>query len=54
MIVVLDTNVLISATFWNGDSNRILEKIEQKEVTLIISREILEELICVLNYKEIQ
>ena len=54
MKVVLDTNVLISATFWNGDSNRILEKIEQNEFELIISKEILEEFAGVLGYEEIQ
>ena len=54
MRVVLDTNVLISATFWNGDSNRIIAKIEQKEAELIISKEILEEFVSVLGYEEIQ
>lgn len=54
MKVILDTNVLISATFWNGDSNRILEKAEQKEFELVISKEILDEFIGVLSYKEIQ
>ena len=32
MKIVLDTNVLIFSTFWNGYSNRILELIEQKEI----------------------
>ena len=50
----MDTNVLISATFWNGDSNRILEKVEQKKVELIISKETLEEFAGVLGYKKIQ
>ena len=54
MRVVLDTNVLISATFWNGDSSRILDKVERKEIELIISKETLEEFIAVLGYKEIQ
>ncbi len=54
MRVVLDTNVLISATFWNGDSNTILGLIEKKEIELIISKEILEEFIGVLGYKDIQ
>lgn len=51
---VADTNVLISATFWNGDSNRIIEKAERKEIELITSKEIIEEFSRVLNYKEIQ
>lgn len=54
MKVVLDTNVLISATFWNGDSNKILEKVEQKEIEMVISKGILEEFAGVLGYKEIQ
>jgi hypothetical protein len=52
--VVADTNVLVSATFWNGDSNRIIEKAELKEIELIISKEIVEEFSGVLGYKEIQ
>ncbi len=54
MKVVLDTNVLISATFWNGDSSKIMEKIEKKELDLVTSKEIIEEYIKVLEYKEIQ
>lgn len=54
MRIVLDTNVFISAIFWNGDSNRIIEKVEQKEIELVICKNILKELICVLGYKEIQ
>lgn len=52
--IVADTNVLISATFWNGDSNRIIEKVEKKELELLMSKEILEEFSNVLGYKEIQ
>jgi putative PIN family toxin of toxin-antitoxin system len=54
MKITLDTNVLISAIFWNGDSNSILEYVEKGELTLILSKDILEELIRVLNYKDIQ
>lgn len=54
MKIVLDTNVLISATFWNGDSERVLKKIEQKEFELVLSKEILEEFARVLDYEEIQ
>jgi len=54
MKIVVDTNVLISATFWEGDSNKIIEKVEHKELELIISQSILEEFISVLGYKEIQ
>lgn len=54
MKIVVDTNVLISATFWAGDSNRVIEKIEHKELELIISPSLLEEFRNVLGYKEIQ
>lgn len=54
MRITLDTNVLISATFWHGDSEKIINKVEQKEITLILSKEILEEYYRVLDYDEIQ
>ena len=54
MRITADTNVLISAAFWNGDSSRIIEKAENKELKLILSKEILEEFIGVLSYKEIR
>ncbi len=54
MKITVDTNVLISATFWRGDSNRIIEKVERKEIGLVLSKEIIEEFARVLNYQEIQ
>src|SRR3989344_9239855 len=54
MKVVLDTNVLISATFWYGSSNKIIEKVENKEIILVLSLEIIKEFSRVLNYKGIQ
>ena len=53
MKIVVDTNVLLSATFWNGASNRIIEKVEKKEIELVISKKILDEFSGVLGYKEI-
>jgi putative PIN family toxin of toxin-antitoxin system len=41
--VTLDTNVLISGTFWTGNSFRILDAVDRKEITLILSEEILAE-----------
>jgi putative PIN family toxin of toxin-antitoxin system len=41
--VTLDTNVLISGTFWTGNSFRILEAIDRKEMMLVLSEEILAE-----------
>jgi len=54
MKITADTNILISATFWNGDSNSIIEKAEKKEIELILSKEIIEEFAKVLDYDEIQ
>ena len=52
--VVLDTNVLVSGTFWSGPSARIIKLIEQKRLELISSRAILEEYNFVMDYDEIK
>jgi len=52
--ITVDTNILISATFWHGDSEKIIDKAENKEVTLVLSKEILEEYNQVLEYEEIK
>ncbi len=54
MKITVDTNVLISATFWSGASDKIITKVESKEIELILSEEIIKEYSEVLNYKEIQ
>lgn len=54
MKFVADTNVLISATFWKGDSEKIIIKAEKKEIKLILSKEIITEYSKVLNYSEIK
>src|SRR3989338_9547108 len=54
MRITLDTNILISAAFWYGYSHKIVEKVEKKELELILSDEIIKEFEEVLNYKEIQ
>ena len=54
MKITIDTNILISGSFWRGASDRILEKVENKEIELILSKEIIEEFSRVLNYDEIQ
>jgi len=41
--VTLDTNILISGSFWTGDSFRILDEIDKKNVICILSKEILDE-----------
>ncbi len=52
--ITVDTNVLISATFWHGDSEKIIDKAENKDVALVLSKEILEEYNQVLEYEEIK
>ena len=52
--ITLDTNVLISATFWHGASEKLIDKVENKEVILVLSEQILEEYNKVLEYKEIR
>lgn len=54
MRITADTNVLISSTFWYGSSNKIMEKVENKEIELVLSREIIKEFTKVLEYEEIQ
>ena len=54
MKITLDTNVLISATFWKGNSDKIIEKVEKKDIELILSKDIIEEFARVSKYKEIQ
>ena len=42
-VVVPDTNILISATFWDGNESKLIEKVEGKKVIMVISPEILNE-----------
>lgn len=54
MKITLDTNVLISGTFWLGNSFKILEKVKNGEIELILSEEIISEYEEVLSYPEIK
>ena len=54
MKITIDTNVLISGSLWTGASDKILEKIENKEIDLILSNDIIGEFSEVLNYEEIK
>ena len=52
MKVVLDTNVFISGIHWLGDSNKVLSMWRNEKFELIISLEIIEEIITTLkNFK---
>lgn len=54
MRITVDTNILVSATFWHGDSEKVIIKVENKEVRLVLSKNIIKEYAEVLNYEEIQ
>ena len=41
--VTSDTNVLVSGTFWTGDSFRVLDLIDKKLITNVSSQKILDE-----------
>jgi len=43
MRIVLDTNVLVSGIFFGGNPRKVLEKWQEKSITLLTSVEILEE-----------
>ena len=49
MKIVLDTNVWLSGVFWEGEASRIIEKVQNKKIEIIISNEIISEIIDVLN-----
>ncbi|MBI4360155.1 PIN domain-containing protein [Candidatus Micrarchaeota archaeon] len=51
--IVLDTNVLVSGTFWTGDSFTILELASQGKLTLVLSSAILSEYQNVVGRSEI-
>jgi uncharacterized protein len=54
MRITLDTNVLVSATFWHGDSDRIVRLIEARKAVLVLSADILSEFSRVLAYDDLQ
>lgn len=54
MRITVDTNVLVSATFWCGASDEVISRVEEKEMQLILSEEIIKEYVDVLDYKEIK
>jgi putative PIN family toxin of toxin-antitoxin system len=51
MKVVLDTNIIISALFWEGNEKKVLDKCRAKELEMITSPEILDEVDGVLEMK---
>ena len=53
MRIVLDTNVLISGTFWSGASFQVLRLVEKQKVHLVLSPEIIQEYQKILACPEI-
>ncbi len=53
MKITTDTNILVSGTFWKGDSDRIIELIDKGEIELILSEELIEEYDEVISRDEI-
>lgn len=53
MKVVLNTNVLVSGTFWTGYSFEILKLVDIKKIILILSKEIITEYNKTIYSKEI-
>ena len=49
MKLVLDTNVWLSGIFWEGEASKIIEKAEKKKIQILISEDILSEIVNVLN-----
>lgn len=49
MRAVLDTNVWLSATFWQGNPYRIVNLAEDGKIEIIVTREIIEEIAEILN-----
>ncbi|MBS3079481.1 putative toxin-antitoxin system toxin component, PIN family [Candidatus Pacearchaeota archaeon] len=49
MKIVLDTNVWLSGIIWDGEASKIIEKAEKEDIQIIISEDILSEIVRVLN-----
>lgn len=52
--LVADTNILVSAVFWDGNESKIIELAEEGELKLLTSIPILNELKEVLAYEKFQ
>ncbi len=49
--VVLDTNVIISALFWEGNSRKMYDLVRQGKIVMLLSDDLEKELIRVLGYE---
>ena len=48
--VVIDTNIFISATLFSGEANRLVSLWQKNYIQLLMSKQVLEEYLRVLNY----
>jgi len=53
MRIVVDTNVLVSATYWKGDSYKVIRIANERQMTIMMSREITEEYYKVIKSDEV-
>ena len=49
MRIVLDTNVWLSATFWEGEAYKLIKTIEKRKIGIVVTKKILLEIAEVLN-----
>ncbi len=52
MRVVLDTNVWLSSIFWKGEANKLMKLLLNNKIEIIVTDEILAEIVEVLNKEE--
>ena len=49
MRVVLDTNIWLSATFWEGEAYKLINTLQRRKIEVVITKKILLEIVEVLN-----
>ena len=54
MRITLDTNIMVASTFWAGAPDRIMRLVEDEKVDLVLSEDIIGELLGVLEYEELK
>ncbi|MFH1408457.1 MAG: putative toxin-antitoxin system toxin component, PIN family [Nanoarchaeota archaeon] len=54
MRITVDTNILISATFWHGAPEKVISAVEDGRIQLLLSEELIKEYVRVLNYDGIR
>lgn len=52
MKVVFDTNVWLSAVFWDGEASKLVKKSINNKTEILISKDILSEVVYILNSEQ--